>query len=61
MTGTWTQGYRDANLHMLLDTAGEVLASCMYVGGKDGWVATDAEGNVVGYAKSLGHAKELVR
>jgi len=61
MIGTWTQGYRDANLHMLLDAAGEVLAGCMYVGGKDGWVATDAEGRVLGYAKSLGDAKDLVK
>lgn len=61
MIGTWTQAFRDANLHMLLDTAGEVLASCMYVGHGKGWVATDADGEVIGYAKSLGHAKELIQ
>jgi hypothetical protein len=61
MTGTWKEGFRDANLHMLLDAEGEVVASCMYVGGKDGWCALNADGDVVGYAKSLGAAKELLQ
>lgn len=61
MTGTWTQAFRDANLHMLLDAEGEVIAACMYVGHGKGWAATDAEGEVIGYAKSLGHAKDLIQ
>ncbi len=59
MTGTWKQGYRDADLHLLVDASGEVLASCINMGNQ--WCALDADGNVIGYAKSLGLAKELIR
>ena len=60
MTGTWKEGHRDANLHMLLDADGEVIASCMYVGSSKGWCALDADGNVVGYEKTLGAAMDLL-
>lgn len=55
----WKEGFRDANLVMKLDDDGEVVASCIYAGSK-GWAALDADGNVVGYAKSLGSAKQLL-
>jgi hypothetical protein len=60
MLGAWKEGFRDANLSMLLDANGEVLASCMYMGYGEGWVALNGAGDVLGYAKTLGAAQELV-
>lgn len=63
MTGTWKEAYRDPNLVMLMDTEDEVIACCMYTfqGGDKQWAALDADGNVIGYARSLGAAKDLVK
>lgn len=62
----WKEGNRDPDLVMKLDDDGEVIGSVMFDrerqkrNSQEAWAALDADGNVIGYAPTLGAAKDIV-
>lgn len=62
----WQEAFRDPDLVHKLDDDGDTIGAVMFDRERQkknhdkGWAALDADGNVLGYAPTLGAAKEIV-